>query len=899
MPYLSGLLGLGTSIGATGITEPASGTGYARVPISFNQAASGVVTNSVPALFGPASGTYGSTPWGTLTVFQVFDAYGNPSWTGTLNAPVTPVAGTQVNVPVGAISFTVTPTGNLSSAYVTATGSVTPRTLGTRAADYVNVLDYGADPTGATDSAPAFSAAVLSTASGAAVALRAPRGTYLLNSVVGTQGRLVAVLLDDGANIASGSTGYLGVTRVEGTAGAYVVRQRGGGFFGLVASGVSLTLDNTTNTYGLNANVFDERYQNTNRWAASGGSQDQHHQTIAQWLTLFDSSGWLEWKVATGPTYGEFEANTLGFVGSMQAGEWDINANTPEGGWSDVDSQGVPAAGLAVDPGGGNAPYLGGHIRYAFGTADGVTGGAPAGSLNNRWWTYPALFSSINAAPTGSGLVLTLSSSNGAGTVYGPTAVTVGGTGTLANWASAINAAAVSGVAAAVSTWGGSLARLVIYSTFPNNLGSLALASGTALAALGYTAGTYFTPRQSQYITVFGAAGITGASGLTFILNGHAITVGGAGKTADVANAVTAAGLTGITAGVTWAGKLVVEAWAGSQQSASPYWSGQVYPSLTIAGSGLATLGLASGTFYPPSPPLAFATAFSENNPLSVSGAITVNGTSVSVSGTAASVAAQIVAANIANVTAFTASGGRLVIRQTAGGTLALQDGAGWRVLDTLRVVANGALATFQPGGYAAGSFIGFFAEPDSLAPGGVGFHVGGSSYSDISVWPSVPLEARGNFQHGPRVDRANFTDNVGFRMASGAVLAFGSPGSDAQLTAPYGGPYGVIASGTAPIALTGGSVYTLTSGSSSVVPPAASTWIHVTATATLASATIFLAPIVPSVVGQSIDISTNQNITSLVFSGVVPVGAPTSMTANTGFRLRWTGTAWVHVSGA
>jgi hypothetical protein len=671
--------------------------------------------------------------------------------------------------------------GDASLDTVRVAGGAAARSLASRAVDFVNVLDFGADPTGTVDSAPAFTAAAQSVPLGAAVAIRAPKGTYLLNSVVGTSGRIVAVLLDDGANISSGSPGYLGVTRVEGTAGSYVARQRGGGFFGIVA-GPSLTLDDTTNDVGLNANVFDERYQNANRWAASGGSQDQHRQVIAQWLTLADSSGWLDWKVAVGPLFGEFEAATLGFAGSLQAGEIDVAANTPESGWSDVDGEGVAAAGYSLDPSGGNAPGLGGHIRYAWGSAGGVTGTAGPGSLNNRWWTYPALFSAINPPPTGAGAAITIAASNGAGTSYGPTTITVGGVGALADWAAAVNAAAIPGVAAAVSIWGGSLARVVIFSTVANNLGAITL-GGAALGALGYAAGAYFTPRQSQYVTIFGGARITGAAGATFTLNGHAITVGGAGATADVVAAINGQHLTGIIAGINVAGRLVVEAWAGSQQLAAPYWSGQVYPSLTVAGSGAAAVGLPVGIFFPPSPPLAFATAFSENNPLPIAAGsvIGINGIDVAIAGSATAIAAAIVAAGIANVTAFSASGGRLVIRQTAGGTLALQDVTG-RALDLLGIVGGGALATFQPGGYSAGTFNVFFAAPDSVAPAGRGLHVGGSSYADRSVWPHAPIEARGNYHHGPRVDRATFGDGVGYRLGADQAIAAGPPGADQQL---------------------------------------------------------------------------------------------------------------------
>jgi hypothetical protein len=59
----------------------------------------------------------------------------------------------------------------------TATGGTTPRSAQDRAADVANVLDYGADPTGVLDSAPAFKAALLTGHD-----VFAPRGTYRINS---------------------------------------------------------------------------------------------------------------------------------------------------------------------------------------------------------------------------------------------------------------------------------------------------------------------------------------------------------------------------------------------------------------------------------------------------------------------------------------------------------------------------------------------------------------------------------------------------------------------------------------------------------------------------------------------------------------------------------------------
>lgn len=112
MPFVNGNLGLGTALVSGVIVEPVSGLAYSRVPISFDSIVGGVTLNVVNGVFGPVSGT-----WGTLSLFQLFDQYGNPGWAGTLQAPITPVAGQLVYIPVGSISLSV-------NAQVPASGAV-------------------------------------------------------------------------------------------------------------------------------------------------------------------------------------------------------------------------------------------------------------------------------------------------------------------------------------------------------------------------------------------------------------------------------------------------------------------------------------------------------------------------------------------------------------------------------------------------------------------------------------------------------------------------------------------------------------------------------------------------------------------------------------------------------
>lgn len=105
MSFVNGLLGLGVGIVSGTITEPASGTNYNRVPISFDIITGGVTMNVVNGTFGPVVGS--GSPWGTLSVFQIFDQLGNPGWTGTLATPVTPTQGELIYAPVGTISLAI------------------------------------------------------------------------------------------------------------------------------------------------------------------------------------------------------------------------------------------------------------------------------------------------------------------------------------------------------------------------------------------------------------------------------------------------------------------------------------------------------------------------------------------------------------------------------------------------------------------------------------------------------------------------------------------------------------------------------------------------------------------------------------------------------------------------
>ena len=83
--------------------------------------------------------------------------------------------------------------GAISNTNVTATGSTTARTLANRFADVVNVLDFGADPTGAVDSTDEIQDA-LNTSS---TSIYFPKGTYLISNPLNTSTPVLTSSVDN------------------------------------------------------------------------------------------------------------------------------------------------------------------------------------------------------------------------------------------------------------------------------------------------------------------------------------------------------------------------------------------------------------------------------------------------------------------------------------------------------------------------------------------------------------------------------------------------------------------------------------------------------------------------------------------------------------------------------
>jgi hypothetical protein len=84
----------------------------------------------------------------------------------------------------------------------TATGTTEARNLVTRSSDYINVLDFGADQSGNTDSSPAFQAAV--NACGTSGIIYIPKGTYRLVTNVTTGTKAVSFEIDPNTSFFGG-----------------------------------------------------------------------------------------------------------------------------------------------------------------------------------------------------------------------------------------------------------------------------------------------------------------------------------------------------------------------------------------------------------------------------------------------------------------------------------------------------------------------------------------------------------------------------------------------------------------------------------------------------------------------------------------------------------------------
>ncbi len=94
------------------------------------------------------------------------------------------ITGFAAAIPVQSVAGRTGVVTDLSQATILATGTPTTRALADRAADNYNVLDFGADRTGAADSAPALAAIAALTGAAHGGTVYFPTGTYKFNSYV-------------------------------------------------------------------------------------------------------------------------------------------------------------------------------------------------------------------------------------------------------------------------------------------------------------------------------------------------------------------------------------------------------------------------------------------------------------------------------------------------------------------------------------------------------------------------------------------------------------------------------------------------------------------------------------------------------------------------------------------
>lgn len=907
----------GTSVSATVGQLLAAGSATQTLTGDVTGSGTGTIATTIAPVTSPGSFTKVTVnakgqviSGGTLAAADIDAALGftpynssNPSGyvAGSALAPVAfsgsysalsgaPALGSVASQSANAVSITGGSISgvDVSGDDVTATGSTTPRTLGTRASDLINVLDYGADPTGVADSAPAFEAAMNAVPSGTWGKVIVPKGTYRLGSFVNQPtGRSIGVVFEDGA-IANG--GGLGVDRVQSTQGPFGLWQGGGGWFGFAPSigstpNLGFQTDivvNSAQNSGATRVAWAKTYTNTNYYGKYASGIDIAEQGIFNWPYVYDnSSGWGHWEVILGTTWDEDSGARAHISSSAEHSEYDVANNGPEAGWTFRSGQGLAVQGMSMDSWGQNGLY-GGNILYSYGAVGSYNG--QSGGLNQRWPSYPAVFSAGNpgavaqsstiivtfdltahgtATINGSGGVSGVTVSNGggaytstpsvvfsggggsgavasaimlgasvvgvtitspgAGYVTAPTVSFTGGGvaspspttvtlntdavhGDLASVAAAINSAAIPNVKAAVNTWGGVVSRLVIFGTATYDLGTLTL-GGTALGTLGISPGSFVTLRNTTVVVFGGSGSVSVGDKLT--INGSVITIGGAGAQSDVINAINGANLPGIRADSNANGNLVITAWLPENPGGLVISQPSGYTTLT-------KLTLTAGTFWPPTPPKGFATAYGElSSPIvpttdqisiaatDLSGnsygpvTVTLNGgggtgwpadvaasiqAALTTAGWANNGAAQLLTVPPAVVIAYThGSGGSqgLVVRNTAGGTFTLEN-----VTGTPLQILGIAPGTYQPGGYSAGSQSVFMAAEDSIAPQGRGVFIGGvSNATDRTIWPHAPFEARGGFLHGLRTDKATFDDNNAVLVGAGQAIAFGTGNGSVTLS--------------------------------------------------------------------------------------------------------------------
>ena len=570
---------------------------------------------------------------------------------------------------------------DISNALVLATGSTTPRPLSMRFAERPDVLDYGADPSGVADSAPAFAAAMAAVPTGGSARIVVPRGTYRLASPVNQPaGRKISVEFFEGAMLTG--NGYIGVERVDSEQGGFRLSQVSGGFAGFpisIGNPANLPMDyqilQNTPQNSASARVgWGRNYANYNRYSKYSGGIDFAEQSIFSWPRLLDNtSGWGHWEIVTSATFDEDTASRAQLSASSEHSEFDIVNNGPDHGWTYASGIGTPVQGMSMDPWGENGVY-GGHILYAYGTVGGFDGGN--GTVNQRWVAYPAVHSVGNP-----------------GTVPQNSSITLA----IDLTAKAVAFLSAQGGVSSVSISAGGGA----YTSPPNVVfagGGGSGAAGTPVLLGGAVVGVTVTSAGSGYAAApsisFTGGGVPSPNAVTVPLNPD----GFRGDVASVAAAIRAANIPMISAAVArWGGtlsRLVVFGTAPGDLG-----------TLTLGGPALVPLGISAQSYTTPRDDTAIA--FGQATGVAPGDQFVLNGNLITVGGTGSNsdIAAAITTLNEAGLQADVIAGGRLVLtafmpQQPAG--LVLAQPAGSTTLTKLAITSGTILPPTPPKNFAS-----------------------------------------------------------------------------------------------------------------------------------------------------------------------------------------------------
>gem|GEM_PF-4219580 len=547
-----------------------------------------------------------------------------------------------------------------SAALVVATAGTTARTLAARTADCINILDFGADPTGSSDITPALDAAAQSVPSGGSGEIVLPRGTYKLAtqwlSSVAAPGRTVSVRFESGAVLAGGASIVADV--VYATNAGYDTTVMGGQSFcglgpilGSVCADIpfsSCTIENNSaNSNAARSGKMTNYINNLYYGKYRNGTEPFLYDNLT-WNRFYDgSAGWKFLDVIQGPAIDEDAAARGNLSTDIKVGESDLVSLTADAGWdvtagNSIATQGHALAawamnGLQADETQNTIMVHGGHVFNGFSIAGGYNGESGTGQVNRRATSYPAVFGdNTNAMVTQNATVtVTLdvtakaSANVSGGQIVGLT-VSSGGAGLYTSAPTVTIAAPNSGQQATATP---------------------VISNGFLTGIVVTNPGSGYSASSSPPVTISGG-GVPVATAVSVTLNPD----GAHGDIASVAAAINATAIPYVRAMVNTYGadqRLVLFSTAPNDLGV-----------LTIndgVGSPLAALGISPGTYSTLRD--AMAVVISTAVGTSSSGdEINVNGVTISINGTMAAVASAINAATIPGVTADTNAGGLLVL---------------------------------------------------------------------------------------------------------------------------------------------------------------------------------------------------------------------------------------------